>query len=60
MALASDPAAPFEALLDELDADGRLVHVEQLEPRPERHAELERPLPAAVAEAFSTHVSGGI
>ena len=54
MALASDPAAPFEALLDELDADGRLVHVEQLEPRPERHAELERPLPAAVAEAFST------
>ena len=54
MALASDPAAPFEALLDELDADGRLVHVEQLEPRPERHAELERPLPASVAEAFST------
>ena len=27
MALASDPAAPFEALLDELDADGRLVLV---------------------------------
>ncbi len=53
MALASDPAAPFEALLDELDADGRLVHVEHLEPRPERHADLERPLPDAVAEAFA-------
>ena len=53
MALASDPVAPFEALLDELDADGRLVHVEHLEPRPERHADLERPLPAAVAAAFA-------
>ena len=52
MALASDPAAPFEALLDELDADGRLVHVEHLEPRAERHAELERPLPAAVQAAL--------
>ncbi|MEM9466212.1 MAG: DEAD/DEAH box helicase [Actinomycetota bacterium] len=53
MALASDPAAPFEALLDELDADGRLVHVQHLEPRPERHADLERPLPAGVAAAFA-------
>ncbi|MEM8705012.1 MAG: DEAD/DEAH box helicase [Actinomycetota bacterium] len=50
MALASDPAAPFEALLDELDADGRLVHVEHLEPRTERHRDLERPLPAPLAE----------
>ncbi|MEM9200175.1 MAG: DEAD/DEAH box helicase, partial [Actinomycetota bacterium] len=53
MALASDPAAPFEALLDELHADGRLVHVEHLAARAERHAELERPLPASVADAFS-------
>ena len=27
---ASHPTAPFEALLDELDADGRLVHVERI------------------------------
>ncbi len=53
MALASDSAAPFEALLDELDADGRLVHIEHLEPRAERHAELEKPLPAAIAEVFA-------
>ncbi len=53
MALASDPAAPFEALLDELDADGRLVHVEHLAARAERHAPLERPLPDGVADAFA-------
>ncbi|MEM1335004.1 MAG: DEAD/DEAH box helicase, partial [Actinomycetota bacterium] len=54
MALASDPAAPFEALLDELDADGRLVHVEHLEPRVERLRELERPLSSALADRPET------
>lgn len=37
MALVSDPPPPFEALLDHLAADGRVVHVERLPPRPERH-----------------------
>ena len=50
---ASHPTAPFEALLDELDADGRLVHVERIEPRPERHAELEHALPPTIASTFS-------
>ena len=54
MALAPDPATPFETLLDELDADGRLVHVEHLEPRAERHRELERPLPPGLADRPDT------
>ena len=54
MALAPDPATPFETLLDELDADGRLVHVENLEPRAERHRELERPLPPGLADRPDT------
>jgi DEAD/DEAH box helicase domain-containing protein len=57
MAIAPEPVAPpsgavaFEELLDELAADGRLVHVEHLPERRERHAELARPLPRAVAAA---------
>ena len=54
MALAPDPATPFETLLDELDADGRLVHVEHLEPRTERHRGLERPLPPGLADRPDT------
>ena len=34
MALASDPPPPFEALLEEFAADGRLVHIEHLPERP--------------------------
>ncbi|HEX9765843.1 MAG TPA: DEAD/DEAH box helicase, partial [Nitriliruptorales bacterium] len=45
--VASPPA--FDSLLAELDADGRLVHVEDLPARPERHGRLVRPLPPPVA-----------
>ena len=47
------PAGPaFDDLLNDLDADGRLVHVERTPPRDERHAPLARPLPPAVAESL--------
>ncbi|MGA0237276.1 MAG: DEAD/DEAH box helicase [Acidimicrobiales bacterium] len=45
MALASDSSAPFEVLLDQLHADGRLVHIEHLVERPEQHGTLSHPLP---------------
>ena len=45
MALASDPPPPFEALLEEFAADGRLVHIEHLPEQPEQHGELRRALP---------------
>ena len=45
MALASDPPPPFEALLEEFAADGRLVHIEHLPERPEHHGTLRRALP---------------
>jgi DEAD/DEAH box helicase domain-containing protein len=40
----------LEEVLAALAADGRLVHVERIPPRPARHAPLARPLPAALAE----------
>ncbi len=45
MALASDPPPPFEALLEEFAADGRLVHIEHLPQQPERFGTLRRALP---------------
>jgi DEAD/DEAH box helicase domain-containing protein len=56
--MAPAPAAPaidcsaFDAVLEELAADGRLVHLEHLPGRPARHAEPSRPLPAAIRAAF--------
>jgi len=54
-----------EVLLRELGSDGRLVHLERFAARPARHAELDRPLPAAVAaavgvERFWTHQAQAI
>jgi len=49
MALASELPSPFEALLRDLEADGRLVHVEHLASRPERHGPLARPWATNVA-----------
>lgn len=49
MALASDPPPPFEALLEEFAADGRLVHIEHLAQRPEQHGRLRRALPEWLA-----------
>jgi DEAD/DEAH box helicase domain-containing protein len=45
MALASDWPPPFEALLEQLTADGRLVHIEHLPEQPEQHGALSRSLP---------------
>lgn len=42
----------FDELLADLDADGRLVHLEQVPERAERFAALERPLPAAVSSVL--------
>jgi DEAD/DEAH box helicase domain-containing protein len=43
------PEAPaFDSILEQLDADGRLVHVERLPAAPERHGEPVRPLPPEV------------
>ena len=50
MALPADPPPPFEALLDGFAADGRLVHIEHLPPRPERHLDPRRPLPEWLAD----------
>jgi len=50
MALPADPPPPFEALLDGFAADGRLVHIEHLPPRPERHLDPRRPLPGWLAD----------
>ena len=36
---------PFEALLEQLTADGRLVHIEHLPEQPEQHGALSRSLP---------------
>ena len=40
----------LDLLLDELAADGRLVHVERIPPRPARHAALARPLQGPAAD----------
>ena len=53
MALASAPlSAPpaFDDLLEQLAADGRLVHIETMGARQERFGSLARPLPDAVVE----------
>ena len=41
-----------EALLREMGADGRLVHLERLAPRAARYGALQRPLPPAVQQAL--------
>ena len=49
MALAAPGPSAFEQLLADLDADGRLAHLEHLPARPARFASLRRPLPDEVA-----------
>ncbi len=45
------PAPPaFDGILDELEADGRLVHVEHMDAHNQRFGSLNRPLPDAVVE----------
>ncbi len=49
----TSPVAPgastLDAVLEELAADGRLVHVERIPARPARHGRLARPLPEDLA-----------
>lgn len=55
MALAASGLPAFEQLLADLDADGRLAHLEHIPPRAARFGSLARPLPEAVAPAVGAH-----
>ncbi len=48
---ATEPS--LDSLLDELAADGRLVHLERFGPRPAHTAELARPLPESIAKRLT-------
>jgi DEAD/DEAH box helicase domain-containing protein len=52
--MAVTAGTPLESLLTLLAADGRLVHLERLAPRPARYAELSRRVPSALVERLPT------